>query len=136
MRGVLTSLIGVEYDPGHRVCAAADRDRHRQRPVGQIGIVMLRHGEPDDPPRPHIEHAVQVQLALIGDDLGAVAKPLLVELVRANWRFTKSGARHGRGRAGSWSSAAASAGLEALLGHDLGDGVLTHPPPHMHADPR
>jgi hypothetical protein len=39
------------YDhPDDRVAAAADRDGHRQRGVGQLRVVMLAHREPDDAP--------------------------------------------------------------------------------------
>jgi hypothetical protein len=31
----------VEHDPGDGFLAAADRDGHRQRGVGQLGVVML-----------------------------------------------------------------------------------------------
>jgi len=134
------SLVGVEYDPRHRLCAAADRDRHLQRPTGQSGIMMVRHGEAENPPRPHIEHRVQVQLAFTGDDLGAVAKPLLVELVRSKLAFhqvrSAPSAAAGPGRG---LPPPLPPGLEALLGHDLGDGVLTHPPPQsmqIRGDPR
>ena len=51
-------------------------NRHGQRRVDQRGVVMLAQGEAHDPPRAHVQHAVQVQLAFGGDDLGAIAIPL------------------------------------------------------------
>ena len=59
--------------------AAADRDRHPQRRGRQVGVVVLAQPEPDDAPRPHVEDRVEVELALIGGDLGAIAVPLVVE---------------------------------------------------------
>ena len=47
--------------------AAADRDGHRQRRVGQLGVVVLVQREPDDPPRTHVQDRVQEQLALVGE---------------------------------------------------------------------
>jgi hypothetical protein len=75
-----------------RGLAAADRDRHRQRGLRQVGVVVLTDREPDDPARPHVQHAVQVELALLGRELGAVAVPLAVQLVAAKFRPIRSGA--------------------------------------------
>src|SRR5438034_11602313 len=49
-------------------------------PVGQLRVVILAQREPQHPARSHVQHAVQVQLALTGIDIGAVAVPLLVDL--------------------------------------------------------
>src|SRR5690349_7295032 len=46
--GVLGALVGVEYDAADRLLSAADRDRHGERRVRQLGVVMLTDGEPDD----------------------------------------------------------------------------------------
>jgi hypothetical protein len=48
---------------------------------------MLAQGEPEHPARGHVQDRGQVQLALAGSDLGAVAKPLAVELGRAEVAF-------------------------------------------------
>jgi hypothetical protein len=50
------ALISVQDHAGHR--AAAHRHRHRQRPVSQLGAVMLPEGEPDDPARAHVQHRI------------------------------------------------------------------------------
>jgi hypothetical protein len=55
---------------------AANRHRHGQRRVDERGVVMLAQGEADQSPRAHVQHRGQVQLALGGDDLGAIAIPL------------------------------------------------------------
>ena len=47
-RGVLAALIGMQ---DHAVnLAAANCRGHRQRPVGQLRVVMPGQGEPEDPP--------------------------------------------------------------------------------------
>jgi hypothetical protein len=46
-----------------RDLAAADRHRHRQRPVGQGRVVMLAQDEAEHPAGGHVQHAVQVQPA-------------------------------------------------------------------------
>src|SRR4051812_38519278 len=71
----------VEDPAGDGLRAPAARDRHSERVVGQLGVVVLAEGEPDDAPRTHVQHRVQEQLALVGDDLGAVAVPLAIQLV-------------------------------------------------------
>src|SRR5680860_1679912 len=68
----------MEDDPGDGLLAAADRDRHLQRGDGQVGVVVLAQGEPDDAPRTHVQHAVQVELALVGGNLGAIPVPLAI----------------------------------------------------------
>jgi hypothetical protein len=69
-------LVGVEEDAGHLPSAY----RHRQRAVGQLHVMVLTQGEPEHPARAPVQHAVQVKLALIGGDLGAVAVSFLVDL--------------------------------------------------------
>jgi len=69
----------VEDHPGDHLPAAADRDRHLQRGAGQLGVMVLRQREPDHPARSDIQHRVQVQFALVGDDLGAVTEPLGID---------------------------------------------------------
>jgi hypothetical protein len=44
--------------------------------------MMLPQGEPEDPAGGRVQHRSQVQLALTGVDTGAVAVPLLVDLLR------------------------------------------------------
>ena len=91
-RGVLAALVGVEDHAGH--LAAAHGHRHGQRAVGQLRVVVLAERKPEDPARAHVQHRIQIQLALTGDDLGAVAVPVAVRPAAANWRPTRSGARH------------------------------------------
>ena len=79
-RGVLAALIGVHDHPGH--VPAAHRHRHDQRGVGQLRVMMLGQGEPEHPAGGRVQHRREVQLALIGVDIGAVAVPLLVDLGR------------------------------------------------------
>jgi hypothetical protein len=42
---------------------------------------MLPEREPGDPSRAHVQHRIEVQLSLAGDDLGAVAVPAAVDPV-------------------------------------------------------
>ena len=74
LAAVLAAVIGVEDHTGD--VAASDRGGHLQRGDGERGVVMLRHGEPGDPPRRQVFDVGEVQLALIGRDLGQVAAPL------------------------------------------------------------
>jgi hypothetical protein len=122
------ALIGVHDHSGH--LAAAYRDRHCQRAVGQLRARMLRQAEPEDPPRPHVQDRREVQLALAGGDLGAVAVPLAVDGGRSERpldqvrRPPPALARPGRGPA-----AGLAPGGQAHLGHQHGDGVLADCPP-------
>jgi hypothetical protein len=102
--------------------------------------VVLAQGKPDDPPGGHIEHAGQVQLALGGDDLGAVAVPLAIELLGGEvpadqvWRRLAPSPRPSCG-----APVAFRAGLQALLAQQCRDGVLTDPLPglaQVSGDPR
>jgi hypothetical protein len=71
--GVFADGIGVEHHAGDGLLAAADCDRHAQGGVSQLGVVVLAEGE--DPARTHVQHRVQEQLALIGDDL-CISQPI------------------------------------------------------------
>jgi hypothetical protein len=77
----LAALVAVEYRAGHR--AAADSHRHGQRAVSQLCVVMGAEREPDDPARAHVQHRIEVELALGCLDLSAVAVPAAVDPVRA-----------------------------------------------------
>src|SRR5215213_11846802 len=79
----LPTLVGMEDHLGDRLSAAADGDRHLQRRAGQVDVMVLIQGEPHDPAGANVEDTVQVQLALIGWDLGAVTEPHLVDCRRA-----------------------------------------------------
>ena len=92
--GVLAALVGVQDAPRRSRPAPPRTATAIAAPRGQRGVVMLAEGEPDDPSRAHVQHAVQEQLALVGDDLGAVAVPLAVEPARR-----RSRARSGPGPA-------------------------------------
>src|SRR3954454_19031129 len=139
-RGVLTALVAVEDHAGDRLPATAHRDRHGQRVVGQLGVVVLAEGEPDDPPRTHVQHAVQIQLALVGDDLGAVAVPLAIQLVGRE--VPADQVRRPPpppALAGGLLAPLLSPGDEVLVAHDLRDGVLADPLPgllQVGGDPR
>jgi hypothetical protein len=130
----------VQDDPGDRVPPAADRDRHGQRRVGQLGVVMGAEGEADDPPRSHVQHAVEIQLALVGDDLGAIAVPLAVDLPSGKPPPDQvRGPPPAPPRAGATAALARVAGDQPLLGHDLRDRVRTDPPARLaqvRGDPR
>ena len=119
---------------------AANRHRHGQRRVDQLGVVMLAQGEADEPPRAHVQHRVQVQLALGGDDLGAVAIPLAVDPLGGEPAPDQvRGPPPAPPRAGAAAALALAAGDQPLLGHDLRDGVLTDPPTllaQVRGDPR
>jgi hypothetical protein len=60
VESALAALIGMHDHLGDGVLAAAQRDRHLQRSLGQVGIMMLTQAEPDDPPRTHVQHAVSL----------------------------------------------------------------------------
>src|SRR5664279_1009963 len=45
--------------------------------------MVLTDGEPDDPTRGHVQDAIEIELALVGGHLGAVAVPPAVEPVGA-----------------------------------------------------
>ena len=90
-RGVFAALVGVQDHAGD--LPAARRHRHRQRAVGQLRIVVLAEREPEHPPGGHVQDRGQVELALTGGDLGAVAVPLAVDLLAGKSRLTRSGAR-------------------------------------------
>jgi hypothetical protein len=50
VESAIPALIGVHDHPGDRIFPAANRDGHRQRGVGELGVVMLVEGEADDAP--------------------------------------------------------------------------------------
>ena len=75
----LTALVGVQDDTGDDVLAAAHRDRHRQCRVGEVGVVVLAEGEPDDAPAAHVQHRVQEQLAFTVPALNQTAEPWVRE---------------------------------------------------------
>ena len=77
---VLAALVGVEDHAGD--VAAAHRGGHAQRRLGQRRVVMLAHGEARQPPRRQVQHGGQVELALVGGDLGQVPAPALIDRAR------------------------------------------------------
>jgi len=79
-RGVFAAAVGVHDDAGD--LAAAHRHRYGQRAVGQSGVVVLAEREAEYPPGGHVQDRGQVELALPGLDLGAIAVPFLVDLLR------------------------------------------------------
>src|SRR3954452_4873289 len=83
IESALAALIGVHQHVGQGVFAAADRDGHLQGCLGEGGVLVLAHSAADDPTCANVEHAVEVELALLGCDHGAAAVPLVVEPVGA-----------------------------------------------------
>jgi len=132
------ALVGVHDDAGH--LAAAHRHRHGQRPVGQLGVVMLAQREPEDPAGGRVQDAGQLELALIGGYLRPVAIPFLVDLSRREVAFHPvRSAPAAPARPGGGPAPALSPGGQVLLAHQRGDGVLAHPPPRIpqvRGDPR
>jgi hypothetical protein len=84
--------------------------RHLQRRLGELGVVMGPDAEPDDAARAHVQHAVQVQLALVGWDLGAVAIPLAVEPIRGEVTLEQVRCPTTVPGPGGWSARGADAG--------------------------
>ena len=67
--------------------AAADGGRHRQCGDGERGVVVLRQGEPGDPPRGQVLDVSEVELALVGGHLSQVTTPLHVDRRRREVPF-------------------------------------------------
>src|SRR3954447_6220102 len=138
--GVLAALIGMHDHPADGVLAAPDRDRHLQGRSGQVGVVMLTQTEPDDPPRAHVQHRVQVELALVGGNLGAVPVPLVVEPVCAE--VPADAVRcppPAPTRTGGLPAPATTSRGEPKLAHQRRNGVLADPPAlitQVRGDPR
>src|SRR3954454_19434550 len=91
LSGVLAALVGAHEHVGQGVLPAADRDGHLQGCLGEVGVVVLAEGEPNDPPPAHVQYRVQIELALVGSDRGAVAVPLVVEPIGCESRPIRSG---------------------------------------------
>ena len=109
--------------------AAPDRERHLYGRDRQIGIVMFPDGEPDDAPGPHVQHAVEEQLALISDDFSAVAVPLVVEPIGAEITLDQVlGSPPAATLAGGLPAVSAATRDQPQLGHQLRHRVLTDPP--------
>jgi hypothetical protein len=84
----------VHDDAGDRVAAAADRDGHRQRGVGELGVVVPGEREPDDAPRANVQHRRQVQRALAGGISVPSPYHLRFSAPAPKRRPIRSGARH------------------------------------------
>src|SRR5205814_10194888 len=69
---ILSSAVGVEYDPGWRVTM---NDRHTQRVDDQIRAHMIGNGEPDHFARVTVDHGRAKRPAGPGLDVGDVADP-------------------------------------------------------------
>jgi hypothetical protein len=54
VESAFTAAVGMHDDAGD--LAAAHCHRHRQGPVGQLGVVVLAEREPQDPPGGHVHH--------------------------------------------------------------------------------
>jgi hypothetical protein len=119
----LGALVGVENDAGH--LPAAYRDR-------QVRIVMPAQGEPQYPAGGHVQHAIQVQRALTGGYLGAVAVPFLVDLRRREVPLDQIRRPPlAPARTGARPALLLRPGGQAHLGHYGGDGVLADLPPSV-----
>ncbi len=81
----LRTLVGVEDDPVH--VASPNGSGHDQGPGGQLGVVMGADGEADEATGGQVLDGGQVELALLGGDLGQVPAPLLVDLGGAEVPF-------------------------------------------------
>ena len=75
--GVLAAAVGVEDGAGD--VAAAHRHSHLQGGGGELGVVMLRQPEADDPSDGEVLDGGQVQLAFVGGHLGEITTPLTVD---------------------------------------------------------
>lgn len=125
----LAALVTVEDHVGERLLAAADGNGHRQRVIGQLGVVVLAEGEPDDPPRAHVQYRVQEQLPLVGGNLGAVAVPLAIHLVGGEVPADQVRCPPSApALAGGLPAPLLDPGDQVLFAHDLRDGVLADPP--------
>jgi hypothetical protein len=102
--------------------------------------VVLAEGEAEHPPGGHVQDRVQVELALIGGYLGAIAIPLAVDLgggevpLNQVWCPPPALARPGGAFALGFLPR-----RQVLLAHQRRDGVLAHPPPffpQVSGDPR
>jgi hypothetical protein len=60
---------------GDHVGAASGRDGHAQRVARERRLAVVREREPDQSPRPQIDHRIQVELAVPRLDLGDVTNP-------------------------------------------------------------
>jgi len=90
----------------------------------EIGVVVLADGESDDPPRAHVQHRVQLELALISVHLGAVGVPLVVDPVRLEVPFDQvRGPPSALVLPGGAASVPLRAGHQVLLTHDRRHGV-------------
>jgi hypothetical protein len=129
----LGALIGVEDDPGDRVRAAADGDRHRQRRIGQVGVVVLAQGEPEDASGGAVQHAVQP------DDRNSLPWSVGISVpspyhLRFGWSAANAPADQVWGPPaapsgpGGGQAAPGGAGLQPQFAQDRRDGVLADPP--------
>jgi hypothetical protein len=128
----------VEHHAGY--LAAAHRDGHGQRAVGQCCVVPLAQGEAQHPAGGHIQHRDQVQLALTCGDLGAIAEPFAVE--RGRGEVPLDQVRRpppAPARASCGAPLLLAPGRQAQLAHQARDGVLADPPAFLtqiRRDPR
>ena len=86
---VLAALVGVEHDTVD--VATAGRGGHAQGGPGQRRVVVFPQREPGQSPRRQVKHGRQVQLALLGGDLGQVPAPALVDRLALKFRLSRSG---------------------------------------------
>jgi hypothetical protein len=126
----LAALVGVHDHLAQGGLASTDRDRHLQSRLGKVGVVVLAQAEPDDPPRSHVQDRVQVEPALVGGNLGAVAVPLAVEPVGAEVPADQVRCPPpAAALPGGLLTLLAASGGQPELTHELCDGVLADPTP-------
>ena len=126
--GVLAALVGVEH---HAVdVAAAHRGGHAQRRPRHRGVVVLTEREARHAPRREIQHGGEVELALVGGDLGQVPAPALIDRVGVEVPFHQVRDRRRRlVRAGQAAPLAfRGPARQALAGHRRRHRVDRHPP--------
>jgi hypothetical protein len=117
----------VKDDPGH--VTAVHRHGHLQGAASELGVVMFANGETHQPPRAQVLDGGQVQLALVGGDLGQITTPLLVEPLGGKVPVQQIWGRHGplvgSGRVPPAPPPRSSD--QTLTGHGTLDGLLRHP---------
>ena len=128
---VLAALVRVKDHPVD--VAATYGCGHHQRSPSDCGVVVLGHGEPGQAPGSEVQHDRQVQLALVGGDLGQVSTPALIN--RPGREVTADQVRDRRCgfvRAGQRPAFAFRRPPgQALSGHRGGDGVDRHLPARL-----
>jgi hypothetical protein len=95
----------------------------------QPGVVVATHRPAQQVPRCQLEHAGQVQPALVGGDVGHIATPGDIRLVGVEQPTQEVGCgRRGRIRLGQAAAAARPMTDQAVAGHQPLHPLVVHPP--------